>query len=116
MRPAEFDLNGQPDQGPAIRCGDRYSFPFRFIDDETEAPFPVDVVWTARVGDPETQLIAVEFTCDVTGDEDNVVTITLTAEQTAALVPGSYVWDLKDSDNDDTWVEGRVRVDPDVSR
>ena len=116
MHPAQFDLDGQPNQGPAIRVGDRYSFPFQFIDDETEQPFPVDVTWVAKVGDIQNQLVVVEFTCTVSGDDDNVVTITLTAEQTAELVPGKYAWDLKDTDNDDTWVEGKVRIDADVSR
>ena len=56
--------------------------------------------------------LVAEFIVGVIG-VDGLISLALTHEQTAALLPGTYVWDLritKPNDQPKYWIRGKVRV------
>ena len=104
MIPAEHDLY--------CYRGQTYSQGFRLERNKQ----PIDLTGVAvkshiRPAENSGTLIA-EFTAVVSGPEGRI-TLNLTAEQTAALTPGVYEWDLQATDNATVkyWVRGKFVVE-----
>jgi hypothetical protein len=66
--------------------------------------------------DTESGDVVIELTVTVTGDDDEIVTLSLTPEETTTLDPGEYVWDFQPDPDAETWLKGAVTVEGDVSR
>ena len=60
----------------------------------------------------------IEITTEVSSPLDGEITMSLTAEETAALKSGRYVYDLEIEGNDETLriIEGIITVNPEVTR
>lgn len=116
---SELPSDVYPILGPAIYRNDGYSIRFVLLDDET--PYepegelhaqirPARLAAGADPGDP-----LAEFDVTVDGNE---VTISLDADQTAALPDAGY-WDLQETFTDSeprTWFTGKVKVWGDITR
>lgn len=118
--PAVCDLNGEDAQAAPIRRGDTYSHSFTFV---TEAAAAIDKsasTFRAQVRDQpgDSSTAVASFTVAVSGAGNNVVTISLTAVQTAQLAPGLYGWDLEEtaSGTVTTRLAGEALVTQDYSR
>lgn len=130
--PALFDLTFKPSAaqptlpddvyptlGPAIYRNDGYTIHFTLLDGVD--PYEPEGTLTAQIrrarlaasATPGTPLAEFEVEVDA-----NEVTISLTAEQTAAL-PDAGFWDLQesfDADEPRTWFTGKVKAWGDVTR
>lgn len=108
-------------QSAAIVRGDTYAHLLTFTDD-ADAPFAItgDVAAQIRAAKLTSDTAGVplaSFACVVSGAGDNLVTISLTSEQTLDL-PASAFWDLQvdDSGTITTLLSGKVKVANDVTR
>jgi hypothetical protein len=99
-----------------IYRGDPWSVPFSSVLDGEPEPVVAADALAQMKADTEDADPVIEFTVTVTGDDDEIVTLSLTPEETATLSPGEYVWDFQPDPDSETWVRGVVVVDPDVSR
>lgn len=97
--PAVLDLNGEEDQAAPIRRGDTYSHAFTFVTAAAAAIDKSASTFRAQLRDlpGDASSAVVSFTVAVSGAGSNVVTISLTATQTAQLAPGVYGWDLEET-------------------
>ena len=106
-QPATYDIK--------LTAGDDYSITVKLLQDST----PIDTAgytFTAQIRNgylPDGQLINSFSVTPVSGG----ATLTLTAEQTSALVNQSRLyWDVQSSSPDvRTWLSGRVYVTPEVT-
>jgi hypothetical protein len=134
--PALFDLTWKPsaesselpeDQypylGPAVYRGDGYTITLTLLTEDGATPteyIPEGTlsaqVRSARINPSATPGDALlDFGVDVV---DNVVTLTLTGEQTATL-PVSAYWDVQESFDDGepvTWFTGKIKSWGDITR
>jgi hypothetical protein len=96
--------------------GDPVSFSFSStLDDAPESVVEAAALAQVRT-DTESADVVIEFTITVTGDDDEIVTLSLTPEETTTLDPGEYVWDFQPDPDAETWLKGAVTVEGDVSR
>lgn len=118
--PAVLHLNGEDEQAAPIRRGDTYSHAFTFVNGAGTAINKSAVTILAQVRDrPGDGAVVAEFTSAVSGASSNVVTISLTALQTAQLAPGThYGWDYQETESGvvTTRLAGEVTVTQDYSR
>lgn len=118
VAPAILHLNGAQRQAAPIRRGDTYSHTFSFVD---AAGTPIDKstsTFLAQIRPTPDGTVTETFAVTVGGTGSNVVTVALTAEETAMLTPGVYVWDLQETAGGVTVTRlaGKVTVTADVSR
>lgn len=64
----------------------------------------------------ETETVLQYLTVAVSGAGSDIVTLSLTPDETALLDPGEYVWDFQPDPDSETWLKGDVTVEGDVSR
>lgn len=82
----------------AIRRGRTYSHPLTFVDayrnpiDKSSCEFLAQV--RHRI---DSEDVVVEFTDTLTGAGNNVVVLSLTAEETETLPIGTHVWELRET-------------------
>jgi hypothetical protein len=119
-RPAPVNLDGGRDQAAPIRRGDDYTHSFTFVD-AAGAPISkaAPITWRAQLRTTTSAAAAtVSFTVVVSGVSNNIVTISLTEVQTAAIPAGKYVWDLEETNAGTviTRIAGVAVVERDVSR
>jgi hypothetical protein len=99
-----------------IYRGDPWEMTFSStLDDTPEPVVALDALAQVRT-DTEAADVVIEFTVAVSGDDDEIVTLSLTPEETATLEPGEYVWDFQPDPDAETWLKGAVTVEGDVSR
>lgn len=99
-----------------IYRGDPFEVTFSSsVDDEAESVVALDALAQIRAT-PDSEDVLAEFAVEVSGADDNIVTLSLTAEDTAALPPGTLRWDFQPNPDSETWLVGPVHVDADVSR
>lgn len=116
-----------PGHSSAIYRGDSYEHVLEFWSDtEKTEPFVFTGTFRAQireerldqadVEDPSPAPVAV-FNCELSGPGPNVVTISLTPEQTLSL-PVSGFWDLQEENGErvTTILAGKVKVLDDVTR
>lgn len=65
--------------------------------------------------DDATVIVDLAANAVLSGD-DKVVTLSLTPDETAALTPGTFVWDFQPDPDEETWFKGAVVIEGDVSR
>lgn len=107
----------------ALYAGDGVSIRLS-VTDNADEPLPVDGEITAQIR--KTRLdseVVVEFATDLTNGDEGYVFISLTGEQTAALIVDKPVfkgvWDVqweKTGEEPITLVQGKVECNADVSR
>lgn len=79
-------------------------------------PKNVSGTWAAQIRrNPLDTDVAATFSVDTSDAASGTVVLSLTEEQTAALAPGRYVWDV-DWSGVGTPIGGSVVVQPDVTR
>jgi hypothetical protein len=117
--PATLHLNGDTAQAAPIRRGDTFSHVITFVDDAAEAINKASSTFVAQIRNlPGDGAVIQAFTTAVSGAGSNLVTVSLTATQTAALTPGTYGWDLQETAGTEvtTRVAGDVLITQDFSR
>ena len=117
--PAVLNLNGDGYAAP-IRRGDTYSHPFTFVTSAGAAIDKSACTFRAQIRDlpGDAAAATASFTVALSGAGSNVVTISMTATQTAQLAPGTYAWDLEETTGSTvvTRVAGEAVISQDVSR
>lgn len=130
--PGLLDLNWKPSasssapavgQSAQIYRGDSYAHVIEFWNDAEETdPFAITgtvtaQIKTARLTSDADGTVLAAFTCAVSGAGNNIVTISLTPEQTEDLPAAAY-WDLQvlDGTTITTLLTGKVKVWGDVTR
>ncbi len=99
-----------------IYRGDPWEMTFSStLDDEPESVVAADALAQIRETTEATDVL-IEFTVEVSGADDDLVTLSLTPDETATLDPGEYVWDFQPDPDAETWLKGAVTVEGDVSR
>jgi len=118
FEPARVDFTGRRPEHPPIRRGDVWSHAFTFYDDDGTTPLPMGASgdWLCQIRPDTEDPVTVAVTVVVSGASSNIVTLSLTKVQTAALTPGDYVYDAQKTNDGITWIEGAIVVVPDVSR
>jgi hypothetical protein len=119
--PVVLNLNGAKGHAKAIKVGDSYSHPITY---EFPDGSPIDkgppLSWLSQIRTkPLSPLIVATFTVTVSGAFNNIVTISLTDDETKLLDPGEYHWDLEETNPGvSVWTkaEGVAIVKSDVSR
>lgn len=123
-RPSASSSAPAAGQSAQIYRGDTYSHSIGFWNDEAETdPFAITGTVTAQIksarltSDADGTALA-SFACVVSGAGDNIVTISLTPEQTEDLPEGAAYWDLQvdDSGTITTLLTGKVKVWGDITR
>jgi hypothetical protein len=98
-----------------IRRGDPYP---HVINGQNADGSPKDLsgTWAAQIRRyPDADEVAATFTVDASQAASGTVVLSLTEEDTAALVPGGYVWDVQWSGHG-TPIGGAATVTADVTR
>lgn len=102
-----------------VTAGDGYSVALTFTDDDGEALDVSAYTHSAQVRRIPGAADAEDFTVDEAEAATGVVTISLTAEQTRSLRPGTNFWDLERAVGDgdpQTILGGKFTVLYDVTR
>lgn len=101
----------------ALTAGDGYSHVLTFTDSAGAPLSQSAYTWRAQIRVKHDSATATDFTVVVAAEK---VTLSLTAVQTRALLPGVYVWDgereLTAGGDPQTVLSGTVRVRADVTR
>jgi hypothetical protein len=113
LQPAALDLK--------LYAGDGFALQFQFVDKATGLPWPATGVWEAQVRSPAASAtIVLSFAVDVTSAAEGKITISLSGDQTRALLPfRDAVWDLQQDTNTGeprTWYRGKLAITQDVTR
>jgi hypothetical protein len=106
-----------------IEQGATFYLPIDYSD-STGAPIDL-TLFTARLQarrTPTAEEIIVEMTTEndriTLGGTDGVVTLHMTAAETAVLQPGEYLYDLElaSGESVDRMIEGRLTISPEITR
>ena len=105
---------------PPIKRGEPYSFTFRLKDQDTQVVIPLDNLSVAsqiRIQQDIDSAKIVDFTCKVDGvavpnaaPTDNIIELSLTAVQTAAITQDTGFYDVL-INNEDYYLEGPAVIE-----
>lgn len=118
--PITLNFNGKKNHGDPLYIGDSFSHPFTFFEKVDGVLIPDDkssATFLSQIRDLNDNIIET-FTVIVSGDDDNIVTISLSDGETAAIDPGEYRWDLQQTLSGvvRTLAKGELIAEGDVSR
>lgn len=114
--------SSRPNRPIRFPRGDSYIHEVRLVDDSGN---PIDITdnrtYTAQIRrKPDDTSAVATFSCSITSGETGKVTMSLSAETTAALTPGNYVYDFVETNSSAettlTLMRGTVTVEHDVTR
>lgn len=114
--------SSRPNRPIRFPRGDSYVHEVRLVDDDGDA---IDITsnrsYTAQIrSKPDDTTPVATFSCAITSGSGGKVTMSLSAETTADMTPGNYVYDLVETNTAAstvlTLMRGTVTVEHDVTR
>lgn len=97
--PATLNFNGKSNQGAPLYIGDDFYHQFTFIDGAGDPIDKSGATYVAQVKRSKTGNVVAEFDVTVSGDDNNIVELFMSHENTILLDPGTYTWDLQETDD-----------------
>jgi hypothetical protein len=114
--------SSRPNRPIRFPRGDSYVHEVRLVDDDGDAiDISSDRTYAAQIRrKPDDTSTIATFSCSITSGSGGKVTMSLSAETTAAITPGNYVYDLVETNTAAgtslTLMRGTVTVEHDVTR